>query len=580
MIGEAIGRRRPVRGPRRGAPARILRAALAAGLCAAALGACAAMPKSGPVQPGNVAVTEPGSIALLARMPGPGDSPEDIVEGFLRAAAAGLTDDFGVAREFLATSARTSWDPLARVGVYTGQTEVGSRTATGSVAVGAALAATVDDGGRYTEAVPGTRVSLTFALGEDARGEWRITELDDGVLLSEPIFRSLYQHVPLSFVAPDGAALVAETRWYPMRSVETAAVAGLLAGPSEWLAGSVTSAFPAGTQLVVGAVTVQDGVAQVDLSREALDASPAERAMMLAQFAETLVALPRVDAVVVTVEGVPFDAPEPPAGLVVDPTVGSNPVVLAGGALRMVEGGRLVPLGTSAGPLAILDPSQPALPYADGPPVVVSGGSALVTAPTDGAAPVSLLVAAGPLTGPTYDRLGWVWTSRTVGDGVVHAVRADAARVDVEASWLLGREIRALRVSRDGARAVVVSVDAGTVLVEVTPVLRDADGRPMALGEPLRIGQKITQATAAVWVDRQTVAVLGRTSAGTAGTVVLVPVGGPSSPLPAVDGAVGLASGRGDRLLYVSTVTEDLFARNGLGWTSVVGGVRDPAFPG
>lgn len=568
------GSARPVRASVR----RVVAAATA--LVLAGLAGCASMPQSGPVQQGDPDVTEPGSIALLARLPDPDDSPEEIVDGFLRAAAAGLTDDFTVAREFLTAEAAAGWEPLGRVEVTSSQAEVGEVSDAGDVRVTAPLAAIVDGSGRYVEAVPGTRTGASLVLEEDAEGRWRIADLDDGILLSEPIFRSLFQQTALYFVSPDAQALVSETRWYPRRAVETAAVGGLLAGPSPWLADAVVSAFPPGAHLVVDTVTVRDATAVVDLSREVLEASPGDRSLMLAQLTQTLEGIPRVQSVLVTVAGVPFEAPDPSDDLVVDPSVGSSPVVLADGALRQVEGGRLVPLGSDTAPLDVSLPGHPALPYDAGDPVVLSRGTALVSAPVDGEPPVTLLATQTELTAPSFDRLGWVWTSPRAGAGVVHAVDPAGRRAEVEADWLAGREVRSLRVSRDGARALVVSVADGRVLVEVASLVRDADGRPLALGGALQVGQRLTQASTAVWVDQQTVAVLGQVDASPEETVSLVPVGGPTSALPAVEQAEGLAGGKGDRLLYVSTTAGELFARNGLGWTSVTTGTRDPAFPG
>lgn len=559
---------------RRRALAVVLSAALAA-----LLGACATLPQSGPVQQGNPDVREPGSIALVARTPGEGDSPEEIVDGFLRASGAGFTDDFTIARTFLTPEAAAVWNPLATVRVHAGQaTAQETGTSPESVTVSAPLTGTVDHDGRYAEADSGEEVEAEFAVRQDDAGEWRIADLEDGVLLSEPLFRSIFQQTPLYFLTPDAEALVPETRWYPRRTVETSAASGVLAGPSDWLAPGVTSAFPEGTRLVVDAVAVRDGVAHVDLSPEALATSPEERTLMLAQMSQTLTGLPRVLAVQMTVEGVAFDVPEREPDLVVDPSVGTSPVMLAEGALQALEGGALVPI-EGGGVVLAADPAHPALPYDDDVPVVLSGGLTLATVPPDGGAPAVLLTAVAPLTPPSFDRSGWVWTSPSPSAGVVHAVRTDATRVDIAADWLAGREVRALRVSRDGARVVVVSAVDGDVRVDVAAVVA-AEGTPTALGEPLRIGRRIAGAGAAVWVDQQTVAVLGRTGTAAVDTVLLTPVGGPTSALPAVDGAVSLASGKGDRLLYVATAAGELFARNGLGWTSTVRGVRDPTFPG
>lgn len=546
----------------------------------AGLSGCASLPQSGPVQQGDPDVAEPGSIALLARRPTPGDDAETIVDGFLRASAAGFTDDFAVAREFLAGTARASWNPLARVLVYAGQAVVEPDADDEDVLlVQAALTGTIDHAGRYTEATPGTRATVEVSLDRDAAGEWRIVGLEDGVLLSEPLFRSIFQQTPLQFVTPDGRALVPETRWYSRRTVETSAVGGLLAGPSVWLAPGVVNTFPPGTRLTVDAVAVRDGVAQVDLSAEALAATPGERALMQAQLEQTLLPLPRVRAVAVTVRGVPFEVPGPTPDLVVDPTVGTSPVVLAEGRLQSVEAGSLIPVD-DAGPITSAGPSDPALPYDGSVPVVLSTGASLVTVPPEGTAPTTLLTAPRALTAPSYDRLGWVWVAQGDVGNLIHAVRVDGTRVDVAAPWLEGRQVRSLRVSREGARALVVSVSGTTVLIEVAAVVRDGEGAPLALGEPLRVGQRASSAGPAAWVDQQTVAVLGTVGSSGATTAVLVPVGGPTTALPAVDGAVEIASGKGDRLLFVATPTGELFERNGVGWTPTVRGVRDPTFPG
>ncbi len=117
---------------------RPVRRSLVAGLIAVlvtVLPACATLPDSGPVQQGDPDVTEPGSIALLARLPGPDDSPAQIIDGFLRASAAGLTDDFTIAREFLTGQIRSSWDPLAQVSVYSGQPALLVKSGTDDIAV-------------------------------------------------------------------------------------------------------------------------------------------------------------------------------------------------------------------------------------------------------------------------------------------------------------------------------------------------------------------------------------------------------------------------------------------------------------
>jgi hypothetical protein len=124
---------------------------------------------------------------------------------------------------------------------------------------------------------------------------------------------------------PDAAGLVPVLREVPeTRAVATAAMNALLEGPSEAEAGerTITSAIPAGSRLL--GVTVTDGVATVNLSRE-FESGGGSQAMFvrLAQVVYTLTQFPTVDAVRFQVEGTTvtvFSA----EGIVLDGPVGRD----------------------------------------------------------------------------------------------------------------------------------------------------------------------------------------------------------------------------------------------------------------
>src|SRR5699024_5157737 len=143
-----------------------------------------------------------------------------------------------------------------------------------------------------------------FGLVRNASGQWRIDDLNDGVLVSEVIFGSQYSQTPLYFLTGDATMLVPDTRWFPQRNAPTAAMRGLLEGPQPWLGGAVFSALPAETSLTYGAVTVSSGTAQVDLTPEAFDADATSRQLIRAQIEETLLGLSQVQRVEITVDGV------------------------------------------------------------------------------------------------------------------------------------------------------------------------------------------------------------------------------------------------------------------------------------
>ena len=74
-------------------------------VAALVLSACAGLPVSGPVNPGLSAGTDAGSPEFLFRPdePQPGATPEQIVEGFIRAGSGpGPAANWEVARMFLA----------------------------------------------------------------------------------------------------------------------------------------------------------------------------------------------------------------------------------------------------------------------------------------------------------------------------------------------------------------------------------------------------------------------------------------------------------------------------------------------
>ncbi|MFC4556022.1 LpqB family beta-propeller domain-containing protein [Georgenia faecalis] len=550
-------------------------------LVALLLTGCASLPRSGPVVAGDPDLPDSDGVALVAYGPAPDAEPQAIVQGFLRAVAAGAGDEFTMAREFLAGPVSHTWNPRAQVWVHAARDEIAiSQAADGTVRASATAVASIDAEGRYTEAAPDTTVDLDFSLVRGADGQWRIVDLEDGILISPADFDAQYAQLPVYFLTADREALVPETRWFSEQHAATAVVRGLLEGPSPWLAAGVTSAIPVGTRLTVDSVSVLEGIAEVDLSPEVLAAEPEQRGLVMAQLEASLRSVSSVQAVRVTVAGSPFELEEPVPVLVRNPYVTANPVVVSADELLRFNGLDVVPV-SGALPMPDARLRAPALPYenAEGPMVVLDGTDRLVTVATTEAAPV-VLVESPDLVAPTVDRHGWVWTSPRSSDGALVAARENGATVPVEASWLAGSDILSLRVSREGARAVIVRESEGASHVEIAAVVRDRDGTPRALGDPVRLGEVLTSASAVTWVDEETVAVLGTSGTDEAPSVHLLTVGGPTTDLPAVERATTVTAGTGDRTLLLGTSDGQLFERNGLGWSLAVTAVADPAYPG
>jgi hypothetical protein len=558
---------------------RIVALAAAAALL---LAGCAAIPTSGPIGTGDVVISEPGQPIPLANDPPQDGSPEDIVLGFLGAAAAGLSDEFVVARKYL--SPTTAWDPTARVLVYPvrGGPEISLRD-DGTAVVRVPVEGSLDRDGVWTEAPADAHEELAMELVQDVSGQWRITALDDVVLMSASDFDNFYRRVPVYFVSADMTHLVPDLRWFPASRILTYAVRALLAGPSAWLRDAVVTGTPEGARLGAGGVTLTDQTAVVDLSPAADAADQDQRSLLLAQLSATLAAVPgtAVSAVVVSAQGGAVWEPDEGLDLVTDVQPQRGPYVIAEGddTLEVLTDGELTPVEGSA-PLPAT--STAVAVGLDGETrVVLDGTSSLLLLPPDGSAPVTLLEGS-VLVAPSVDRFDWVWTAgRQVGAGLT-AVSPDGTVVTVAADWLEGSSVRSVAVARDGSRVAVVHAGANDQqpVIDVAAVLRDESGVPQGLGERVQVGASLAGAGQVAWMDEITLAVLAHSGTVDAPTMHLVPVGGQSSALPLVDGAVALAAGRGDRELYLAHADGTLLRRQGASWVVAATGVRAPAFPG
>ncbi|MFC7406375.1 LpqB family beta-propeller domain-containing protein [Georgenia alba] len=560
-------------------PRRAVLAALLAVLML--LTGCTSLPRTGPVTASDPDLPAPQGIGLFATGPQPGATPEEIVDGFLTASSAGIDDDFFVARQFLAGPALDTWQPLAQVHVYAdAPAPLIERADDGGVRVSMSAEASLDAAGRYTEAAETSTVEADFTLARNQDGEWRIVELADGILITAANFNSLYSQSGLYFLSPDQQALVPEARWFPSENLATSLVSALLEGPSPWLQPGVTTAVPVGTRLVVESVQLTDGIASVDLSADALAAEGRQRAMLYAQIEATLAAVPGVQDVEIRAAGAPFELNQPLPELTSYPYTSAPLTAVRDDALVEVVQGARPRAGSEL--LAGIDPRDPALGY-ETPvqtAVVLDGTDRLVTVPATG--DQSILLTEGPaLVPPSVDRLGWVWTTPEASDGTLTAVRSNGEAVSVDAPWLADGTVRAVRVSRDGARIAVVWESEGSVMLDVAAIVRQGDMMPVRLGEPLSVGETMTGATDIAWVEESMLAVLGTSPDAPEPTVHLLPIGGPTTTLEPVPGAVKLTAGRGDRSLVLTTQDGRLYERNGAAWRpTAFSRLADPALPG
>jgi hypothetical protein len=563
-------------------------------LSALVVGGCSGLTAEGPVQPGlEVGAEQAPSANLRYVFPGPGagDDPEDIVSGFLRAGAAsdGLYDN---ARKFLTITVSESWNPDATLVLLTDDTPPTVTVLDPThVRVTATPSGTVAADGRYTPAAPGAEVSATFTL-TDASDEWRISELPEGFgrWIQRGDVTRLVQPFDLTYISTSERATVPDVRWFPLDKLATRLARAQLDPVPAYLQGAATTAVPQGARLLGDAVSVDRGLATVNLVGPRIEPEETARQDLWAQFVTTLNQDLSVNRVVLTVNGTPVDllGLEGPASSLADirwparpsPEL-AQPVVRRGPDVSVFD-----PTGAAVeSPAPAPAPTYPQIPVGythlalsvDGAELaaVDPGGEGLSR--WRGGTRYEVPGFASRLGSPSYDRRGYLWVGG-VGDGPDRlwtiAVSADAAdpeasaAVAVRADWLADRRVVESRAAADGDRVAILSTDleGDGARLDLAGVVRGSDGRPERLADPMLLSPTVTSATGLTWVDSTDLATIaGLGSEDPAPTII--GVGREVRQLTPVDRAAALATTGGERNLYVVTSDGRLLARGSPGWT-------------
>jgi hypothetical protein len=572
--------------------------AIVAGVAVSLLAGCAQIPHSGPVVAGGVGDPDPreGVFQVIPEGPQTGAAPTELVRGFIRA-SAGFGDDLRVARSFLADQRKLTWRPDAQIEVFPSEKDL-SITAktfrdTGEVTVTAPISIEVNGDGRYSIAKPGATVSRKFTLSK-VDGQWRISGLDDGTMITKVDFDSTFQPFLVYFPDPGGSYLIPDVHWFAgardqpgSPEIPTALVRVLLQGPPKWLQGAVTTGVPAGTSMALGAVVVSDEVADVDLSSQALKADSLQRRMLAGQLRATLDQLSTVGSVKITVRQVEFDTsgdekgpaataePNSQPWLQTDPQVGDQALVVDGkGRLAWLSGRSLETMDDVEGLRGVI---LPAVSFDRTTYAGLSADRGQLMMQTQGSDKAVQVTKGDRLAAPSFDPQGWVWTGPRDNSGSLYAARTGKSVARVSAKWLDGDHLVSLRISRDGARALIGAEVGGRGRVYVSGVVRDSEGTPTQLTEPIGLIPDLTGVTDTAWVDEDQVAVLGTRSGDSDQQVWLAQIGGPVTGKGGVAGAQTVTAGDGESSLSIGTATGTYTYLQG--WQRA-SDARWPAYPG
>lgn len=538
------------------------------------LAGCSGLPTSGPPNPG-LSIGDDGQEQVfipIASDPQPGDSPEQIVKGFLEASMT-PTGNWETAQKYLTDTFRSNWKPGASVTIddsvpsrqFTSSVKDGDKSAT-SAEVHAQFdqVASVDASGAYTG--ESGLAKATYKLTRTKGGEWRISEANDGIVLDAATFPRVYQKYALKYFDPGWKHLVPDVRWFPRRPAMATTIArALIAGkPSEWLAPAVRSAFTEDMSLAGDAVTVDSSqVATVALSRTALSASATDLARMRTEMEGSLAGA-GVSEVRFTVDGTPLDAGVLPVDEnIVDPGV----LVLTDETFgRILSGDAVEPIGGLTAQVAKIDDPIRAIDVSsDATLAAVQLRNGHVLALTSGNQ--RSLDDRADLIAPSLDPFGFIWTVPHGSPTALMAWNADGTKRLIAKAWPGADSISQMRVSADGSRVVAVVSSGGKHHVVVAAVLRGANSEPVELGAPHTIGELSGPSQGLGWFGSDTVAVISSTPDPMFTTFV---VGGPSSASAAPDGPIALAGAKTSTGLRVLSSDGSVYAQRGSSWQVAV----------
>jgi len=491
------------------------------------LAGCASLPTQLDIQSGPDIAPEVQQEFAYYTPSGPSlnATSQEIVSGFLAAGTSPL-NDYAVAREFLSEDFAQRWNPENQTVIRVGP-PVFRQAGESLVVVELNIGARIDDQGRYEDSVETSSTNLRFqlTLQDD---QWRISSAPNLTVVTPPVFSVVFNAFPIYFLDSSMESLVPDLRWFPTKtSTPTRLVNALLAGQSSWLSSGTKSAIPEGTQLTISAVRILDRVAQVDLDADALAAGQQDRRNMLGQLRSTLLQLPGVDDVSLSVNGAFQDIET--GGL--EPAVGVSPsYVLKLTGVEPLTGIGSMPITGTQAMVANYSPELIALTD-NGEQVAFTTAEGVFELTTRSLrTEITQLSSLTDVVSLEYDKYGSLWAFPSDASVPVEVYYRSTV-VRTLASPYLGLRLAAT-ISPEGTRvAQAIQTEDGESFIDVGVVLRDSNAIPLVLNEGLIIQPVLGTPAAISWHGTASVRVLETTASGLT-AFSQYPLSGPRTQLP------------------------------------------------
>ena len=529
-----------------------------------ALSGCAVLPTALDVQSGpELLVTTSQDFAYYSPAgPTMNASAQEIVSGFL-AAGTGPQNDYSVAREFLSEEFAPRWQPAAQTLIRSGAPSF-RESGQSILLVDVNVSARVDEHGRYADVSPAEGNSLRFQMVREA-GQWRISAAPNLTVVTQPVFSVVFSAFPVYFVDSRSNFLVPDLRWFPSRaSTPTKLVNALLAGPSEWLSTGVSTSIPADTRLTINAVSIEDGVAKVDFDANALAANNSARRVMLSQLRATLLQIPEINEVALSVNSSAQDII--PSSLRNVSAPGPTFVLTDNGIQRLSASDAQALSGTEA----IMQDYNPTLfaIFDDAKRIAFASEQGVFLLERDGfrlqVGQLSQSTAVAALDFDSYGAL-WIFPRDAQEDIEVHDARGPIRYLS---SDLQGTRLSSV-LSPEGSRLVqAFALSDGQIILRAQTVTRDSTTAPIRLNEGIDIIPVVGKPLSLTWHGSNALRVLEETTSGLS-ALSEYPLSGPrrSLTMPPVIGTQ-LLSGSASISTYLLSDQGQLWALTGNTWRS------------
>ena len=386
------------------------------------------------------------------------------------------------------------------------------------------------------------------------------------------MFQVVFKPYSVYFLDSRGTELVPDLRWFPSRtSTGTRLVNALLAGPSEYLNVGVQSAIPEGTKLTIGAVTIQQGIAEVDFDSLALMADAIDRRLMLSQLRATLLQLSGVSDVVLSVNSSRQDII--PAGI--SPERSGTEVVSLRDAVYRLGSSDALPITGTANLVALSKPTMLAaarsgnlLAFSSPAGVEVMFGSG-IGVQSERVSDTAQLAAL------EFDGEDLLWEIPKQSGSAVRVFEGGTQIASLVLPVIGTRLAAAL--SPEGSRLAVIVRTQSETRLEIFTINRDVRNLPAFINPGTIVQTSLVDPISLTWQTPVTLRILETTSQGRS-SLSDYPLFGPKVQLPAplVPG-IKVVAGQSAGSSYLLGQNGELWNLTGGSWRRVASEVLDIA---